>query len=264
MKNRSLVITRVTFFCLLNAVVLAAVSGVTKGVSFAWKQQVILCVTISITFLLIMGFTKWEQLTLHEVGIVPHKSTVKKVGIGFGIGLLMALLQPVFIVLLGHYTIAISPSISFYSIVFYLTLYILAAIREELSFRSYPLFSLNYSIGLWPSQLIIMILFSLEHVAGGMTWIQAFLGAGTGALLFGFAALKTKGIALPAGLHAAWNFGQWSMGFKKETGLANGIVETGFEAQVDRNAWISYLVIMAIGIVAFYSYRPKKTRVIST
>ena len=97
----------------------------------------------------------------------------------------------------------------------------------------------------------------LKFIAGGMTWVQAFSGAGTGALLFGFAALKTKGIALPIGLHMAWNFGQWCFGFKKESGIFHGFADKGFESVVERNSWISYFLIMAIAIVIFYFYRPK-------
>jgi len=183
--------------------------------------------------------------------------TLQKLAAGFGIGLFMTSLQPAIVFLLGHYKISVGPSTSAYPIFFYLTLYILVAVREELAFRGYPLFSLDYSFGPWMSQLIILVLFSLEHVAGGMTWIQALSGAGMGALLFGFAALRTNGIAVPIGLHAAWNFGQWCFGFKKEPGIFGGIADIGYENVVERNAWIAYLLIMAIAIAAFYFYRPK-------
>ncbi len=259
MINRKLTIFRVVLFCLLCAIILATISGLTKNLLTEWKQHLLLVITIIITFSLTIVFTKWEKLQLKKVGVVPNQMTFWRVSIGFGIGLFMTLLQPAFVLLLGHYKIAVSPSISFYTVIFYLTLYILVAIREELAFRGYPLFSLNYGFGLWTSQLIILVIFSLEHMAGGMTWVQAFLGAGTGGLLFGFAALKTKGIALPIGLHTAWNFGQWCLGFKKETGLLHGITEKGFENVVERNAWISYLLIMTIAIAVFYFYNPKHT-----
>lgn len=150
-----------------------------------------------------------------------------------------------------------TPGIAAYRVLFYFTLYALVAIREEIAFRGYPLFSLNFSFGPWIAQLIIFIIFSLEHVAGGMSWVQAFVGAGIGALLFGVAALKTKGIALPIGLHAAWNFGQWCFGFKKEAGIFHGIAEKGFENAVERNSWVSYMFIMVMAIAAFYFYKPK-------
>lgn len=259
MPYRKLTLIRVVIFCLLCAVALAIFSGLTKTFHTEWKQHLLLIITIAIVYILTIFFTKWEKLHLKNVGVVPGQATFKKIAIGFGIGLFMTLLQLAFVLLFGHYRVDLTSSISFYTIFFYLTLYILVAVREELAFRGYPLFSLNYRLGLWASQLIILVIFSLEHVAGGMTWWEAFLGPGTGALLFGFAALKTKGIALPVGLHAAWNFGQWCLGFKKETGPVHGIVEKGFEGIVERNAWISYLVIMTIAIVGFYLYKPKNT-----
>lgn len=257
MTYRKLTLIRVVLFCLLCAIVLATFSGLTKNFLTEWKQHLLLIITIAITYCFTILFVKWERLQLKDVGVVASNMTLKKVIIGFGIGLFMTLLQLAFVVLSGHYKIILSPSISFYTIIFYLALYILVAIREELAFRGYPLFSLNHRFGLWTAQIIILIIFSLEHVAGGMTWFQAFLGAGTGALLFGFAALKTNGIALPIGLHAAWNFGQWCLGFKKETGLFHGIMEKGFENVVERNGWISYLVIMTVAVVIFYFYKPK-------
>src|SRR6476660_166290 len=223
MANRKLTLIRAIFFCLLCAIILATFSGLTKNFLTEWKQHLLLLITIVITYGLTIIFTKWEKLQLKNVGIVPNKKTFKKMLIGLGIGLLMTLLQPAFVLLFGHYKVTVTSSLSSYTIFFYLTLYVLVAKREELAFRSYPRFSLNYSFGLWKSQLIILVIFSLEHIAGGMTWAQAFLGAGTGALLFGFAALKTNGIALPIGLHTAWNFGQWCLRFKKETGLLHGI-----------------------------------------
>jgi CAAX protease family protein len=250
-------IIRPILFCLLCAIALATISGLTKNVPSDWNQHLLLIITIVITYGLTIWFTRWEKLPLKKAGVVANKTTPKKLAIGFGIGILMTALQPVIVSSLGHYKMSFTSSISAYQIFFYCTLYILVAIREELAFRGYPLFSLNYSFGVWTAQLIIFVIFSLEHVAGGMTWAEAFLGAGTGALLFGFAALKTKGIAVPTGLHAAWNFGQWCFGFKKEPGILYGIADKGFESVVERNSWISYLLIMAVAIVSFYFYQSK-------
>jgi membrane protease YdiL (CAAX protease family) len=258
MTNRSLTIIRVLVFCLLCAIALAIISGLVKNLHTEWNQHLLLIVTIAITYGLTILFVKWEKLSLKDVGVVAGNRSFKKVVIGVGIGLFMTILQPAIVLLFGHYKIAVTPSFSFYPVLFYFTLYSLGAIREELAFRGYPLFSLNYRVGPWAAQIIILIVFSLEHVAGGMIWYQAFLGAGTGALLFGLAALKTKGIALPTGLHAAWNFGQWFLGFKNEPGILRGITEKGFENVVERNGWIAYLLIMAIALVCFYFYRPTK------
>ena len=247
-------------FCLLCAITLATISGLTGNLHSFWNQPIVLIVTILITYGLTILFTRWEKLPLNKVGVVANKTTPKKLAIGFGVGLSMTLLQPAIVFLLGHYKLSLNHASSAYPIFFYLTLYILVAVREELAFRGYPLFSLNYSFGLLTSQVIIVVLFSTEHIAGGMAWIQAFLGPGTGALLFGFAALRTNGIAVPVGLHAAWNFGQWCLGFKKDPGIFVGMADKGYENTVERNGWIAYLLIMASAIAAFYFYRQKTAR----
>lgn len=254
--GRSATIIRAILFCLLCAIVLAISSGLLQNLPIQWNQHIFLTVAVIITYSLTLLFTKWEKLRLKDVGVAANKATWKKIAIGFAIGLLMALLQPTLMLLLGHYSITIT-SVPLSTVVFYLTLYILVAIREELAFRGYPLFSLNHTFGLWPAQFIIFIIFSIEHVAGGMTWPQAFIGPGTGALLFGLAALRTKGIAVPIGIHTAWNFGQWCLGFKKEPGIFHSIIDKGFEGIVERNGWASYLVIMAFAILCFYYYKPK-------
>jgi membrane protease YdiL (CAAX protease family) len=251
-------VIRPILFCFISAIALATFSGTIKDFPSEWNQHLLLIVVIAITYGLTILFSRWEKLPLKMVGVVAHKSTLKKVVAGFVIGLLMASLQPLFIILLGNYKLSFNPSVSAYSVFFNFTLYTLVAIREELAFRGYPLFSLNYSFGLLTSLLIISVIFSLEHVAGGMTWVQAFLGSGTGAILFGLAALRTNGIALPIGIHAAWNFGHWCWGFKKEHGIFSGIVSNGFDSIVERNGWISYLLIMVIAITITYLYKPPK------
>lgn len=245
---------------MLCAIALATISGLVKNLPSQWSQHLLLVIVIAITFGLTILFTRWEKLPLKKIGVVANKTSAKKILIGFAIGLVMTSLQPVIVLSLGHYSMSFNTSVSAYSVVFYFTLYVLVAVREELAFRGYPLFSLNYSYGPWIAQLLIFILFSLEHVAGGMTWVQAFAGSGLGAILFGLAALKTKGIALPIGLHAAWNFGQWCFGFKKEPGIFHGIADKGFENAIERNSWISYFLIMAIAIAVFYFYKPKTVK----
>ena len=126
-----------------------------------------------------------------------------------------------------------------------------------MEFHGYPLRSLNYAIGAWPAQLIVALLFAVEHVIGGVSWIHALLGAGVGSLLFGIASLKTKGVALPIGLHAAWNFGQWLLGFKNEPGIWRSVVTPGYESRLDTIESLSYLIVMGLAILAFYFIYPK-------
>jgi len=92
----------------------------------------------------------------------------------------------------------------------------------------------------------------LEHVAGGMPWWQAFLGTGTGSLVFGLAALKTNGIALPIGLHAAWNIGDWARGTKGGTGLWQIAYPPESPAHVERLAMTSYAAVMSFAFIGLW------------
>ena len=87
---------------------------------------------------------------------------------------------------------------------------------------------------------------------------MAVLGPGTGAILFGIAALKTKGIALPIGSHTGWNFGQWSWGFKNMPGILEAVVKKGYESRVENNGLLAYLFVMGLAILVFYLYHTKE------
>ncbi len=242
-------------FWLICIVVLAISSRLTKGIPIFWSQ--ILTATISAigAFVLTILFVRWEKIGLKDVGVLPSSFSISRLSIGFIIGLFLAALQVLLVSLTGHLTLVLSPEIGLSMISINLLLYIMVALREELAFRGYPLRSLNYVVGPWMAQLFVAIIFILEHALGGMTWPQAILGSGTGALLFGLAALKTKGIALPIGLHTAWNFGQWFFGFKNETGFYNALVEKGYEVEIEQIGMLCYLLIMGLGMLSLYYWR---------
>ncbi|MDQ6769911.1 MAG: CPBP family intramembrane metalloprotease [Gemmatimonadota bacterium] len=133
-----------------------------------------------------------------------------------------------------------------------LIIYVLLASREELAFHGYPLRRLNSLFGLWVSQFVVALVFASEHVAGGSTWVQALLGASVGSLLFGMAAISTGGLALPIGLHAAWNFGDWMHGGKNSGGVWHPVGLEAFRDRADRAAMIGYVVVMIAATLAFW------------
>jgi uncharacterized protein len=247
-------LARVLLFCLSCAVALAASSRLTKEMPKPWSQHVLVLIACMVTIGLTILFVRWEGLRLSDIGVIPGRQSISRIGIGFMIGLLLAIGHATLVMLFGHVKLVRSPTMGFSYFISGFLLYLFIACREELAFRGYPLRSLNYVLGAWKAQAIIFVVFSLEHVAGGMNWIQAFLGPGVGAILFGIAAIKTKGIALPIGLHTTWNFGQWSLGFKNEPGIWQSVIEKGYETQVEQVGFICYWVVMSLTILAFYCY----------
>ncbi len=229
-----------------------------KETNIQCPNQVMLGIAAGLTFGLNLLFVRWEGLSLRDIGLVLNRGSIFRVGIGFLIGLILATLQALLTSAFGHVQLIRNPAPGFIYIFGYFLLYLLVACREELAFRAYPLRSLVRVLGSWKGQLIIAIIFSLEHLISGMTWKMAILGSGTGAILFGIAALKTKGIALPIGLHTAWNFGQWSWGFKNMPGILEAVVKKGYESRVENNGLLAYLFVMGLAILVFYLYHNKE------
>jgi len=244
---------RVLLFCILCAVLLATGSSLLKGCKKPWADLSLGFFAATASFLLSIPFAKWEKVSLRQLGLIPGKATLGKLVTGFLIGLLIAGLHLALALIFGYISL-IHATPSFYTVALSFLLYLILATREEIAFRGFALRSLTYKIGAWKAQLIIAFIFALEHMAGGFTWQQAFFGSGVGAVLFGLAALRTKGIALPVGLHAAWNFGQWCFGMKNTPGIWQVSVSKGFEEKNEQIIMICYLIVMWLAITAFFLY----------
>jgi membrane protease YdiL (CAAX protease family) len=138
--------------------------------------------------------------------------------------------------------------------------FLVLACREELAFHGYPLRRLEQTFGVWSAQLIVALVFALEHMVGGWSWTRALFGAGVGSLLFGMAAIATRGLAVPIGLHAAWNFVQSLMGLNGEPTLWRAVVDQGQEQHIEHVRTASYLVVMGSATFAFWLWHCKTNR----
>ncbi len=248
---------RVLLFCLCCVIILIFCSGLAKNIAIQFADHVSILSATVLTFLLILLFLKWEKLRLSDVGILPGKFSISRFLCGYIIGFCMAVSQALIVLAYGHFQLKLVPQISMIDMLSPLLLYLLIACREELAFRSYSLRSLNISLGPVWALTIIGIIFIVEHVAGGMNWKMAVLGSGAGAILFGVSALKTKGLALSLGLHSAWNFGQWTFGFKNKPGIWEAVVEKGHEPDVGNVGLAAFLLVMGIAIAGVFLYYRK-------
>jgi len=77
---------------------------------------------------------------------------------------------------------------------------------EELVFRGYAFERLIASLGLWPAQLIVALLFATYHLLNGYSWQVAFTGTVIGSLMFGLVFARTGSVLAAAGFHAAVNW----------------------------------------------------------
>lgn len=246
-------------FCMACAVILAITSGITKRLPLIYSNILSIALALIGTLLITVLFTRWERSNLKDVWVVPGNKTLQRLLTGLCVGSLLAALQPLLVLVFGHVSIGRSPGVGPLIIATNLILYLLIACREEIAFRGYPMSVLNRSIGATGAQAIIAVVFIIEHKIGGMSWLQAIIGPGIGAIFFGLAVLKTKGLALSVGLHTSWNFVQWFMGFKGENGAYHISIEKGFTASTEWIGWASYIFVMGLGIsIIQFCWRNKK------
>lgn len=121
---------------------------------------------------------------------------------------------------------AIAPSLALFAVV---------AITEEVLFRGFLFQRLIDGLGAIPAQLIIAALFVLTHSDAlsnaGSLGLLAGVNIFIASLMFGFAYLRTRGLALPIGLHLAANFVQGGvLGFGVSGGDQAGLLQPTLSA----------------------------------
>ena len=243
---------RVLLFFVACAVLLASMTPIERRFPGLPPGLLIGAVTSVGTWALTAVFVRWDGIRLRDVGAAIGGTSPLRFAIGFTLGLLLVALHTSIVGSAANVRWVRSEGVGFLDIATVLIIYFLLSCREELAFHGYPLQRLNGLYGLWVSQSIVAVVFALEHIAGGSTWVQALFGAGVGSLLFGMAAIATRGLAIPIGLHAAWNFGDWMRGGKASGGLwhptSAGVSRDG----ADLVAMTGYVAVMASATLAFW------------
>ena len=243
---------RVVLFVLACAFVLAATAPLTRALPGLWPDLVLGTVASLGAFGLTVLFVRWERLHLEDVGAAPAWRSLPRFALGFLIGLFLVALYASVSAAIAHVRWVRAPGVGLAGTMITLITYVVLSCREELGFHGYPLRRLEPSFGLWGSQIIVALLFAAEHMAGGWPWERALLGAGVGSLLFGMAAIATRGLALPIGLHAAWNFGDWMIGGKDSAGLWKVVVQQGQQGRAQLVRTIAYLAVIGSATFAFW------------
>ena len=242
------------------ALILMIVSPHAPRLGLQWSQAVVGLEASFATLMLTLLFVRWDGIRLVDIGEAPTRGSIGRLLLGFLIGMLLVAAQSGLFALGTHVRWVRSDAEGFAPVASAIAAYMLLAFREELAFRGYPLRRLDRRFGPWVAQFFVALVFALEHRAGGYSWTNALFGAFVGSLLFGMAALATRGLALPIGLHAAWNFGQWVIGEKELPGLWKPVIPGGPSASADHVALTAYVAVFGAAILAFWWYRRKSVR----
>lgn len=213
------------------------------------------------TLLLTVAFTRMEGLRLQDVGASYTRESLGRFAIAFAAGLTLPFVRAGIGMLLSGLRYERAYGVSGREMMLTLATFIAFASREELQFRGFALRILDRRFGTGIALMVIAVLFAAEHMLAGAAWWQALLGAGMGSIFFGVAALRTRGLAVPIGLHAAWNCGDWMLGGKGSGGVWRPAVEADALWRVEVAQWAAYLVVMALAATVLWRW-PRERRAV--
>jgi len=241
-------------FVMCSAVLLAVASRWIHG------TLKLACACALGTLLLTVQFVRWEGVGLADAGVKLVGGSLGRFAVAFGAGLGLPLLRAGLVMMGTGLRYERVQGFTLTEALFSLATYVALASREELAFRGYPLQMLNRRFDAWAAMTVIALLFAAEHALGGWTWWQALFGSGVGALLFGAAALRTRGLAVPIGLHAAWNFGDSMLGGKATPGFWKPVVDANAIERVETAQWAIYGVVIIVATAAIWFWPREATK----
>jgi membrane protease YdiL (CAAX protease family) len=245
------VVARVLLFIVACALVLAFVAPIAGMVPERMRVIFTGVAAGTVALVLTVLFTRWDGVSLGSVGAALTPRSPIKLAFGFFVGLVLVAVWAALSATASHFRWDRTPGSNSLDSALALLGYMALACREELAFRGYPLRRLEQRFNGATAQVSVAALFALEHRLGGTSWSDTLLGIFMGSLLFGAAALATRGLAVPIGLHSAWNFGQWTLGLKGAPGIWHA---TGVQVDDQRAYWTAmatYVVVILLATFAF-------------
>ncbi|MGI9240217.1 MAG: CPBP family intramembrane glutamic endopeptidase [Verrucomicrobiales bacterium] len=164
-------------------------------------------------FILVKIFLGAESKTFPDIGLVWASGSLRRFMLGSAGGMALAGLMLAVVVPLAGFTVVPTPDPDYWNAIGFaiLVLFVLA-LMEEVAFRSYPLVRLYRSFGTRTSIYGTSLFFALYHGIDPAN----LLGPGVWGILFGVAAIGSRGIALPLGLHFGLNWMQSLFGMKTQ------------------------------------------------
>lgn len=209
---------------------------------------------IVVALVIVWIFCKWSKQDFADMGLAWRPVTIKNFFTGFLFGLLVSVVA--FLIVIGINDLQIVPVQGQDTGMFFIwaMALLLLSLMEEIAFRSFAFMQLKNTWGVWPAQITIAVLFALYHVAGGQDLISSFLGPGVWAFIFGWAVLRTGGIAMATGIHFAANLLQTAIGQKASYPAIWKIdipdtIPALLQQQLDRTGLLVQLGLLVTGIV---------------
>lgn len=160
-------------------------------------------------------FLRVHKKRFADIGLQPENATMRRFITGLLAGIILTAVMLLGTFYLAGVKLVLNEHFNVAGFLLWTSALIPLAFMEEVAFRAYPLELLKTNTNIWLPIIVTSILFALYHVANGWSIPISFLGPGIWGLVFGFAALYSKGIAMGTGLHYAANLTQAAFGMGK-------------------------------------------------
>jgi membrane protease YdiL (CAAX protease family) len=222
---------------------------------------IVTCIALLLTFV----FLKKDKKTFKDIGFQWERKTPIRFSIGFFIGTLVTVLILAITISFSSIELVYNVNSSIPLVLFWLLAFFPLAFMEEIIFRGYAFMKIHKSIGLWPAQILLALLFAWYHDFTGVTFFNQLLGPGVWALIFGVAFVWSKGLAFPTGLHMALNVvlelvGQkdnrhdiWNLEYTIE-------ITPVLSAQTEKIGLVMQIFILIIGVILTEYFRRNKLK----
>lgn len=254
------VLGRVVFFWLVFGLLVLSAGKLAGFAPRAWQGFV--CGVIGSIGTL--GFTWWllrrDGLGMQDAGLAWRHGSVGRfmVGVFIGVGLFagMAVINATF----GGVRWVRSPEVGLTAVLVSALTFLALGCLEELGFRGYPLRMLERPMSLWGAQILVAAMFGFSHYIQGWPLLPALLGTGLGSLVFGMAAIATRGLAAPIGIHAAGNLIDWMLGGKGPSGLWKIVITEESRSHSQLVSTLGYCLVMTAATAGFWLWQRRQKR----
>lgn len=160
-------------------------------------------------------FLAMEGQPFHSVGLRLNPRWAREFALGAAGGVALIGLTALLLLGMGGFHWVRNPGGSLAGIAGGFLVFLFVGINEEVAFRGYPFQRLVRSMGPWPAQILLAVLFAAIHwgnpgIRDASPALKAWttLNIALAAVFLGLCYLKTRSLALPIGVHLGWNWAQ--------------------------------------------------------
>ncbi len=208
-------------------------------------------------------FLRFDRKQFSNIGLTFQRDTVVKFFVGVITGVVIMGLLAVSVIYATNLEVEVNQASNLAHFLLVTAPLLPLAFMEELGFRAYPLQILKSKVGIWLSIIITSILFALYHLVNGWSIANSFYGPAVWGLIFGLAAIYSKGIAMPTGIHYAANLTTSAFGAKNTAASIWTVAQPG-EATVkhegiDWSTILPSLVLLIFAVIWIALYTRRKT-----